>query len=98
MQIEGSVKEAGRGPSVWDKFVEIPGKYWLLFILLHFGNNFTIIDGVFTNYYFPLDSERIMDRSNMFTSVDSYKRYKVSRRLADILSSYHFLVGNIFYQ
>lgn len=30
LQIEGSAKEGGRGPSVWDKFVEISGKYWLL--------------------------------------------------------------------
>ncbi|CAB4310939.1 unnamed protein product [Prunus armeniaca] len=44
-QIEGSAKEAGRGPSVWDYYVE----------------------------KFP---ERIADHSNMFTALDSYKRYK----------------------
>ncbi|VVA21758.1 PREDICTED: beta-glucosidase [Prunus dulcis] len=43
---QGSAKEAGRGPSVWDYYVE----------------------------KFP---ERIADHSNMFTALDSYKRYKV---------------------
>ncbi len=51
MQIEGSVKEAGKGPSVWDNFVEIPGKYWLLFHITKFANNFTMIDSVLTNCY-----------------------------------------------
>ncbi|KAM2438153.1 hypothetical protein ACFX1W_015177 [Malus domestica] len=44
-QMEGSAKEAGRGPSVWDYYVE----------------------------KFP---ERIADHTNMFTAIDSYKRYK----------------------
>ncbi|KAL6177603.1 hypothetical protein ACLB2K_049128 [Fragaria x ananassa] len=62
-QIEGSVKEAGRGPSVWDKFVEIP--------------------------------ERIMDKSNMFTSVDSYKRYKEDVKLVKDLGvdAYRFSIS-----
>lgn len=88
LQIEGSAKEGGRGPSVWDKFVEISGKYWLLSHILLLVSISTVLS--FTNCYaniffwhdFPFDSGRIMDKSNMFTSIDSYKRYKVSRELA----------------
>ncbi|KAK9926669.1 hypothetical protein M0R45_023884 [Rubus argutus] len=62
-QIEGSAKEGGRGPSVWDKFVEISG--------------------------------RIMDKSNMFTSIDSYKRYKEDVKLVKDLgvNSYRFSIS-----
>lgn len=89
LQIEGSAKEGGRGPSVWDKFVEISGKYWPLSHILLLVSISTVLS--FTNCYaniiifchdFPFDSGRIMDKSNMFTSIDSYKRYKVSRELA----------------
>ncbi|PRQ17020.1 putative beta-glucosidase [Rosa chinensis] len=91
-QIEGSAKEAGKGPSVWDKFVEIPGIYWGRYSYTFANNNFMM--AVFYQLLFPFDSERIMDKSNMFTSIDSYKRYKEDVKLVKDLGvdSYRFSI------
>ncbi|XP_048445027.1 beta-glucosidase 24-like [Pyrus x bretschneideri] len=63
-QMEGSAKEAGRGPSVWDYYIEkFPG--------------------------------RIADHTNMFTAIDSYKRYKEEvKNLKDLgVDSHRFSIS-----
>nr|XP_028960113.1 furostanol glycoside 26-O-beta-glucosidase-like isoform X2 [Malus domestica] len=62
--MEGSAKEAGRGPSVWDYYIEkFPG--------------------------------RIADHTNMFTAIDSYKRYKEEvKNLKDLgVDSHRFSIS-----
>ncbi|ONI35248.1 hypothetical protein PRUPE_1G525400 [Prunus persica] len=63
-QIEGSTKEGGRGPSVWDHFIE-------------------------------KNPEIIYDHSNLFTAIDSYKRYKEDvKAVKDLgVDSYRFSIS-----
>ncbi|XP_038683079.1 beta-glucosidase 24-like [Tripterygium wilfordii] len=63
LQIEGSTKEGGRGPTIWDAFVKLPKK--------------------------------IMDGSNLETTIDSYKRYKEDVKLLKLIgvNSYRFSIA-----
>ncbi|VVA16228.1 PREDICTED: beta-glucosidase [Prunus dulcis] len=63
-QIEGSTKGGGRGPSVWDHFIE-------------------------------KNPEIICDHSNLFTAIDSYKRYKEDvKAVKDLgVDSYRFSIS-----